>query len=33
LLERERQAGLGDLRYYASFGERVKATKRNFLLF
>jgi hypothetical protein len=33
LLERERKAGLTDLRCYASFGERVKKFKRNLLNF
>jgi hypothetical protein len=33
LLEREKQAGLADLSYYASFGERVKETKRKLLAF
>jgi len=33
LLEREKQAGLADLHYYASFGERVKETKRKLLGF
>jgi hypothetical protein len=33
LLDRERQAGLADLNYYASFGERVKETKRKLLAF
>lgn len=33
LLEREKQAGLADLNYYVSFGERVKQTKRKLLSF
>jgi hypothetical protein len=33
VIEREKQAGLADLRYYASFGERVKKTKRSLLSF
>jgi len=33
LLEREREAGMGTLEYYATFGERVRATKRALLSF
>jgi len=33
LLERERAAGFADLNYYASFGEKVRETKRNILDF
>jgi hypothetical protein len=33
LIEREKRAGLADLTYYASFGERVKETKRKLLSF
>jgi hypothetical protein len=33
LLEQEKQAGLADLTCYASFGERVKETKRKLLTF
>jgi hypothetical protein len=33
LIERERRAGLADLTCYASFGERVKKTKRKLLTF